>query len=187
MKKDARKDQARTRVKCPECGKVFWCREDWGYGIGNVDYCSWTCVRKAERREEEKARAADEAANRIMEEAAARTKEPPPYSEDKPPEEMSAEEKRAAAGRMLKAGRSTRETARHLRLSTNTVSAIRTKLGLPKGRGGRIRNSELAEWERKRETVRAMIRAGMATKDICERVSVSKSYVNSIRKKEAGD
>jgi hypothetical protein len=43
---------ARTNgsVVCPECGKVFKPTSDWGYGIGEKDYCSWHCVRAAEKR-----------------------------------------------------------------------------------------------------------------------------------------
>lgn len=41
--------------ECPECGKKFEiCGEDWGYTLNNKGkkyyYCSWSCLRAAEKR-----------------------------------------------------------------------------------------------------------------------------------------
>lgn len=40
----------RTKTTCPECGKTFLATAEWGYGIGETDYCSWRCVRATERK-----------------------------------------------------------------------------------------------------------------------------------------
>lgn len=43
---------------CPFCGKAFFASPEWGYGLGDKDYCSWKCVtaetkkRKAKRAQE---------------------------------------------------------------------------------------------------------------------------------------
>ena len=49
--------KARTQLEeriCPECGKNFIFRDHWAYKIVKdkrvVNYCSWTCMRKNERR-----------------------------------------------------------------------------------------------------------------------------------------
>lgn len=39
-----------SRKTCPQCGGKFACTANWGYGIGGVDYCSWKCVRAAEKK-----------------------------------------------------------------------------------------------------------------------------------------
>ncbi len=53
--------KARTQLDervCPECGRRFIFRDQWAYKLIKnkrmVNYCSWTCMRKNERRGEEK-------------------------------------------------------------------------------------------------------------------------------------
>lgn len=174
MKKDARKEQARARVKCPECGKVFWCREDWGYGIGNVDYCSWTCVRKAERREESAAKLLEEA-DRYMDDSV-------------PAEEMTEEEKRAAAIRMLGAGYSNQDIMRRLKIGNIKAARYRSEAGLPPSKPGRIRGSEREEYARKKDTAWAMLQEGRKVIDICAELGVSRDFVCKVRReREAGN
>jgi hypothetical protein len=39
--------------KCPECKKVYertCVAEEWGWRMNKVNYCSYTCMRTAERR-----------------------------------------------------------------------------------------------------------------------------------------
>ena len=47
------KNQLDERV-CPECGKSFIFRDQWAYKLIKnkrvVNYCSWNCMRKNERR-----------------------------------------------------------------------------------------------------------------------------------------
>lgn len=51
--------KARTQLEeriCPECGKNYIFRDHWAYKIIKdkrvVNYCSWNCMRKNERRKE---------------------------------------------------------------------------------------------------------------------------------------
>ena len=51
--------KARTQLEeriCPECGKSFTFRDQWAYKLiidhKVVNYCSWTCMRKNERKKE---------------------------------------------------------------------------------------------------------------------------------------
>ena len=39
-----------TEHKCPACGKPFMAREPWGYVRNDKKYCSWSCLRKHDRR-----------------------------------------------------------------------------------------------------------------------------------------
>lgn len=42
---------AKQKTTCPVCGKKFSAGQDWGYGVGARNVCSWTCQRKMERGE----------------------------------------------------------------------------------------------------------------------------------------
>ena len=50
-----KKNQLEERI-CPECGRRFIFRDHWAYKLiidhKVVNYCSWTCKRKNERRKE---------------------------------------------------------------------------------------------------------------------------------------
>lgn len=47
-------------MKCPECKKIFEATSEWGYRIGATLYCTYSCMRAAEKRMDEAKKAKEQ-------------------------------------------------------------------------------------------------------------------------------
>lgn len=47
-------------MKCPECKKIFEATSEWGYRIGTTLYCTYSCMRAAEKRMDEAKKAKEQ-------------------------------------------------------------------------------------------------------------------------------